>query len=301
MNSAIYMLYILAIRFFYGASYAIPAAVLCINRRLYLLASPTSVLPSQADKRREFIIDLVIGIGLPIVEMILCLSFNYFFYYISLAHSYHKVFFAQDARFQIFEDNGCYPLLTATWVSIAIAFVPLILLQLISGVYGCLSIRAFYKHRSKLRDSECSISRNLNQNRYIRLMVFSACDLLVGAPLTVFYLYGGLPLFPFRGITEKDHTRVRQVPAVLWRATTIRELNVELMRWIMVLCAFVYFAIFGFTQESRNNYRAALRSVVQVFIMITGIKTRPSSKAEECVLLIFSLSLPVFHLIYQIF
>ena len=51
-----------------------PASILCINRRLYLLASPTSLLPSKADKHREFMIDLVIGIGLPILEMVLGLS-----------------------------------------------------------------------------------------------------------------------------------------------------------------------------------------------------------------------------------
>ena len=51
-----------------------PASILCINRRLYLLASPTSLLPSKADKHREFMIDLVIGTGLPILEMVLGLS-----------------------------------------------------------------------------------------------------------------------------------------------------------------------------------------------------------------------------------
>jgi pheromone a factor receptor len=198
------------------------------------------------------------------------------------------VFCTQDARFIIFEDVGCYPLSTASWVSFAIGFVPPVLLELISGVYGCLSIRAFYKHHFKLKDSECLSHQNLNPNhRYIRLMLFSACDLLVGTPITVFYLYCALPLFPLRRITERDYSRVPQVPAVLWRATTIRQLHVELSRWIMVFCAFIYFAIFGFTQESRNNYRATLRPVVQVFIMITGIKIRPSSKAEECVLFFF--------------
>ena len=48
-----------------------PATVLSINRRLYLLASPISTVPSQADKNREVVIDLVIGIGLPIIAMVL--------------------------------------------------------------------------------------------------------------------------------------------------------------------------------------------------------------------------------------
>ena len=82
--------YIIAVRFNVGVTIAIPAVVLSIDRRLYLLASPTSVLPSQADKRREFIIDFVIGIGLPVIVMTLCLCcYNL---YISLAHSHYSVF-----------------------------------------------------------------------------------------------------------------------------------------------------------------------------------------------------------------
>jgi hypothetical protein len=68
-----------------------PASILCINRRLYLLASPTLLLPSQAVKRREFMIDLVIGIGLPVLEMILGLSLIYLHTHL-LAHPYYSDF-----------------------------------------------------------------------------------------------------------------------------------------------------------------------------------------------------------------
>ena len=67
---------VIATRFFVGTTAAVPATFLCINRRLYLLASQTSVIPSRADKIRELIIDLVIGIGLPVIVMALCLSSN---------------------------------------------------------------------------------------------------------------------------------------------------------------------------------------------------------------------------------
>ena len=64
-----------ATRVEFGISIAIPAVVLCINRRLYLLASTTSKVDSQADKNREIIIDLVIGVGLPVIAMVLGLFF----------------------------------------------------------------------------------------------------------------------------------------------------------------------------------------------------------------------------------
>ena len=70
------LIHVIASKFIVGITIAIPATVLSINRRLYMLASPTSIIPSKADKNRELIIDLVIGIGLPIIVMLLCLSSN---------------------------------------------------------------------------------------------------------------------------------------------------------------------------------------------------------------------------------
>lgn len=74
--------YTIAARITLGVSVALPASILCINRRLYLLASPSSLLFSQADKRRELMIDLVIGIGLPVLEMTLGLSWYYLYTYL---------------------------------------------------------------------------------------------------------------------------------------------------------------------------------------------------------------------------
>ena len=48
---------------------AIPACSLCINRRLYKIATVKAVRISRSDKRRAVMIDLLIGIGLPLVQM----------------------------------------------------------------------------------------------------------------------------------------------------------------------------------------------------------------------------------------
>jgi hypothetical protein len=56
-----------------GLSVAIPAASLCINRRVYLITvqSRTSCYASTAEKRRAVWSDLAIGVGIPLLEMIL--------------------------------------------------------------------------------------------------------------------------------------------------------------------------------------------------------------------------------------
>jgi pheromone a factor receptor len=54
-----------------GLSVAIPTASLCINRRLYFVATQLSVTKSKAEKRREVFVDLAMGIGIPVLEMAL--------------------------------------------------------------------------------------------------------------------------------------------------------------------------------------------------------------------------------------
>ena len=200
----------------------------------------------------------------------------------------------------ILEDYGCIQSVFGTWVSIIILTIPPILLEIIAGVYGCLSIRAFYKRSKRTHINDF----NFDSNRYRNLILFSACDLLCGIPITLYYLYVDTrALLPFPGLKEEHNhfSDISQVPAIVWRATTQNELSVELNRWIIVWGAFLFFAIFGFTEESRNNYRTVLQSVAQVFVKITGIKRRPqaSSKAatEGCVIYSF---LSVLCLIYYL-
>ena len=182
----------------------------------------------------------------------------------------------------ILEDYGCIQSVFGTWVSIIILTIPPILLELIAGVYGCLSIRAFYKRSKRTHINDF----NFDSNRYRNLILFSACDLLCGIPITLYYLYVDTrALLPFPGLKEEHNhfPDISQVPAIVWRATTQNELSVELNRWIIVWGAFLFFAIFGSTEESRNNYRAVLQSVAQVFVKITGIKRRPQSSSKAAI------------------
>ena len=49
---------------------AIPACSLCINRRLYKIATVKNVMNTRADKRRAVIQDLLICVGLPVLQII---------------------------------------------------------------------------------------------------------------------------------------------------------------------------------------------------------------------------------------
>jgi pheromone a factor receptor len=49
---------------------AIPACSLCINRRLYKIATVKAVVIGREEKRRAVIQDLLIGVGLPLLQIV---------------------------------------------------------------------------------------------------------------------------------------------------------------------------------------------------------------------------------------
>ena len=53
-----------------GLNVAIPACSLCINRRLYKIASVKAVMITREEKRRAVIQDLLICVGIPLLQMI---------------------------------------------------------------------------------------------------------------------------------------------------------------------------------------------------------------------------------------
>jgi pheromone a factor receptor len=59
-----------ATRFQVALNAAIPASSLCINRRLYKAATAKTAMPTGADKRRAVISDLLIGVGIPILQIV---------------------------------------------------------------------------------------------------------------------------------------------------------------------------------------------------------------------------------------
>ena len=50
---------------------AIPACALCVNRLLYRVARMNSVGTTDAENRRVVVIDLSLGVGIPVLQMII--------------------------------------------------------------------------------------------------------------------------------------------------------------------------------------------------------------------------------------
>ena len=52
-------------------NFGVPAAALCANRRIYLIASLRKVTISRIERQRQVAVDLAVGLGLPIIFLIL--------------------------------------------------------------------------------------------------------------------------------------------------------------------------------------------------------------------------------------
>ncbi|KAF8833463.1 STE3-domain-containing protein [Paxillus ammoniavirescens] len=236
----------ISIRIMLGASVAIPAASLCINRRLYHIARVHAVTITRAEKRRAVLIDTLICVLWPIVFVAL-------------------QYVVQGHRFDIYEDVGCYPFIYNTIVAFFLSDSWPIIIGLISALYCGLSLRAFYHRRVQFNQFLAS-STSLNASRYFRLMALACTEVICTIPLASFLIWLNTaaqsvePWVSWEN-THYDFSRVGQYPAVLWRRDYLLVVAMELTRWLPIACAFIFFAFFGFAAEARKNYRAAFWAV----------------------------------------
>jgi len=240
-------------RIIIATAVAIPAASLCINRRLYKIASSPSVCITRSQKRRAVTEDLGIGLGIPFLQVVLHFVVN--------GH-----------RFNIYEDIGCFPVTINVWLSYPLVALWPISIGLVSAVYCLLSLRAFYKRQAQFREMLANNSA-LTMNRYFRLMALATTELLCTVPLASYTIYLNLtttPLAPYRGWDDLhfDYGRVDQIPALLWRLDPKNITSLEMSRWLVVTCALVFFMFFGFADEARRHYKAA----VDVVLKRLGVK-----------------------------
>jgi len=79
-------------------------------------------------------VDLAIGLGLPLLEMVLRkLVSSFAMNCIDISH--HTEYIDQGHRFNIYEDVGCYPFTYNTPVGYALVVVPPVAIGVVSGVY----------------------------------------------------------------------------------------------------------------------------------------------------------------------
>nr|AIX99561.1 pheromone receptor [Agrocybe salicacicola] len=247
-----------------GVSVGIPAAILCISRRLYYLTSGTTVSITHEDKRRMVIIDLCIAVGIPVIIMTL--------HYIVQGH-----------RFDILEDIGCYPVVYNTLPAYFLYLMwPVVLgaISFVFSVFVALTLRSFWIRRLQFNQLITS-NPSMSVSRYLRLVLLAIIDMMCTVPLGVYTIWignqgVGLAQWISWEDTHFNFSRVALVPALIWRSDRSFTTSVELTRWLPVLCAFLFFALFGFASEAQRCYKIAFWRVMGVF----GVKPAPATPSK---------------------
>jgi hypothetical protein len=160
----------------------------------------------------------------------------------------------------------------------------LILPHLVAG----LTLRAFAKRRSQFKQL-LSAHSNLNSNRYFRLMGLSGIELLSTIPISSWVIYSNSAdgVEPWKGWedTHSHFSRVDQFPSLIWRNGPAH-FGIEFTRWSIVVCAFIFFAFFGFADEARKNYHHVFSSVAKRVGYSTGSISSGETSANGYVLVV---------------
>ena len=124
----------IATRFSIGLNVGIPAAFLVIAHRLFKIASRTAAITTPAEKRRALLIDLAIGLGIPLVQMPLR---EYHTCPLKRSLSDRSIeLVVEGHRFDILEEIGCIPNTYNVTLAFPLVYIWPIIISLIAAVYS---------------------------------------------------------------------------------------------------------------------------------------------------------------------
>ncbi|QRV93349.1 STE3-type pheromone receptor [Ceratobasidium sp. AG-Ba] len=252
-------------RLIVGLSVGIPASSLCIQRRLYHIAKGHTNESPQGFQSLCF--DLSLGIGFPAVIMAA--------YYI-----------IQVRRYAILEDIGCWTAIYPSLVVIPVIQIWPVLLGVVSFIYAAHTIKLLIGSRRQFSAVLSGKNAPLTTHRYFRLMALALTEMAFCIPLGLFIIIEG-----------NRHSNLRE-PWVSWAyaheyiqliypvpAEAIRARNrgiLDLTRWLVPGCAFLFFMFFGFSGESVADYKSFTRSCLCVLgVMSKEPERKPDHQAQN--------------------
>jgi pheromone a factor receptor len=127
-----------------------------------------------------------------------------------------------------------------------------------------MTVYTFYKRHCQFKEITSS-NPGLSRSRYIRLMVISSTEIFATIPLGTYYIVynskNGVTPWISWADTHKDYSRVIQVAGFIWKNDKEAVSGLELYRWSLIYCSFIFFAFFGFADEARQHYRRVYTSL----------------------------------------
>jgi pheromone a factor receptor len=127
-----------------------------------------------------------------------------------------------------------------------------------------MTIYTFYKREHRFRQMMSS-SNGFSRGRYLRLMALSATEILGTIPLATYFIVtnakaGVRPWTSWADI-HSHYSAIEQVAGFIWKNDPLSVKGLEMFRWLLVACAFIFFALIGIADEARQHYRDVYTSL----------------------------------------
>ncbi|TDL15312.1 fungal pheromone STE3G-protein-coupled receptor [Rickenella mellea] len=241
-------------RLIIGVAVAIPASAMCMVRRLYHICSMKAFLLTPMQKRRAVMEDLGICLGIPFLQM-------------AIRH-----------RYDLIEDIGCYPATYNVWLAYVLSASWPVIIGFVTAVYSVLTIRALARNGKEI---DKFFEDKAQRKHYSRLVILALCEITFATPFALVVMIFNLttlPVYPYISWedTHFNYSRVVEIPAAAWRSFLGLNAGLEMCRWILVICAIIFYGIFGFSGEAIHVYKTGFWTVVGLL----GIK-RPTAPRED--------------------
>ncbi|KAJ3997152.1 pheromone A receptor-domain-containing protein [Lentinula boryana] len=232
-------------KFLIGANAAISSVSLCINLRLWLVASDRV---RTLEKRSVFVIELLLGLGFPVLEM----TFQYF---------------VQDRRFDIYEGVGCRAASDNVLLMYLLLLAPQFLLGIASTTFFILAFINYhrvYKYMLETQYSPTFHHRTTLSASFPCFITLGGISILCSIAYAAFVVYfnatasdtlGSFTLWESWTSTHLNIKKVNVYNEKEWRGDMMTVLLLEANRWIFVGLAFLFFVFFGLAREARRRYR----------------------------------------------
>jgi pheromone a factor receptor len=141
------------------------------------------------------------------------------------------------------------------------------LIALVSAFYAIRTFVAINKMRAQFKQLLARDS-DMTYSLYFRLMALAGTEIIFTISITTAYIaLNSTTLDPWISWedTHYDFDRVDQYPGILWRQETRVAQQLELTRWLYIVCAVLFFSFFGFAEEVRKFYGPPFQYVFKRF------------------------------------
>ncbi|KAJ4463383.1 GPCR fungal pheromone mating factor [Lentinula edodes] len=258
-------------KFLVGANSAISSVSLCINLRLWLVASDRVRTLEVYAKRGVVVIELLLGLGVPVTEMI-----------------FRKLhFFRSYRRFDIYEGFGCIAASDNVLLMYLLLLAPQFLLGIASTTFNVLALIAYHRMYKYMLDTQHSPTFHRQTTLSVSFLWFltlGIISILCSISYAVFVVYfnatasaDGFVYWKSWKLTHLDIKAVNIYDENEWRGDMMTEFLLEANRWIFVGLALLFFVFFGLTSEARRRYKMLLGCGGRKKWMFEVEKTMPNA------------------------